>query len=127
MRLPRIIIPILVLVALVTGIGLKSIFSLPTVDVLMADPDGKSLKHIAFTVQGVKCAGTSNFFAERYRGVPGVVQVTCFADEHKAVIAFEPTRIGPDSLRRIFEAPVVDERGNRYDSVFVWQRQISID
>ena len=120
MRLPKIIIPILVLVAMAIGIGTRALFSVPTTDLLLADPEGKSISHITYTVQGVKCAGTANFFARRYRGVPGVIQVTTYADEHKAIIAYEPARITPDSLRRVFEAPVIGQDGVRYDSVYVW-------
>lgn len=126
MKVPRLIVPILVLVALAVGIFTRTSFTYPSSEVLLADPEGKTLERVAFTVQGVKCKGTANFFAERFRGVGGVVMVTAYADEHRAIITYEPSRIGPDSLRRVFEAPVIVE-GERYDSVFVWRGQEKVD
>ncbi len=103
MRLPRIIVPVLVALALVGGIGLRRAFTQPTLTQVFADQPGK---RATFIVDGIRCWGTARFFASLYEDTPGVFAVQAYASECKAVFTFDPDLISRDRIRAIMEAPV---------------------
>jgi hypothetical protein len=103
MKIPRIIIPVLVIVALFGGYALRKAFTQPTTDIAFSRAGDHTL---SCTVDGLKCKGTANFFTKLYEQTPGVASITTYATEHRAVFKYDPAVITPDSIRAIMEAPI---------------------
>ena len=103
MRIPKLSIPVLVIIALFGGFALRLLFTQPTTQALFAAEGRKS---VVCTVDGLKCKGTANFFTNLYRSVPGIASIETYATEHKAVFTYDPALITPDSIRAVMEAPI---------------------
>jgi len=69
---------------------------------------------VEFTVDGVRCRGTSGFFAKKIGAVPGVVAVTTYARTNTAIVQYDPTLTNPDAIRLVYEAPDTIE-GEEYE------------
>jgi hypothetical protein len=117
MKIPRYILPLLVLAALFGGYVLRAAFTQPTTNISLG---GTGDKTITCTVQGLKCKGTAAFFTRLYEGTPGIASIETYATEHRAVITYDPARITPDSIRRIMEAPISLRDGSA-QQIFVCQ------
>jgi hypothetical protein len=103
MKLPRIILPLLVLTALFSGYFLRTAFTQPTTSVALTGSGGKTLTCI---VDGVKCKGTAAFFTRLYADTPGINSIETYATEHRAIFKYDPAMITPDRIRSIMEAPI---------------------
>jgi hypothetical protein len=103
MKLPRYILPLLVVAAIFGGYVLRTAFTQPTTSVALNGSGGRTLTCI---VQGVKCKGTAAFFTRLYEQTPGIATIETFATEHRAVFKYDPALITPDSIRSIMEAPI---------------------
>jgi hypothetical protein len=108
MRLPRIIVPIFVTLALAVGLGLRGNFDQPTLTKTFTDKPGAKA---TFIVDGVRCRGTATLFASLYEDVPGVHAIVAFASERKAVFTFDAGVISRERIRAIMEAPIPFEDG----------------
>jgi hypothetical protein len=110
MNIPRTLIPLLVLAALLGGYFLRTQFTQPTTSVAFQRGGSARLECV---VDGVKCKGTAAFFTQLYDGVPGIASIETFATEHRAIFTYEPAVITPDQIRRIMEAPIPLRDGSR--------------
>ncbi len=63
-------------------------------------------KTVEMIVDGLHCRGTSNFFMSVVEKVPGVLSVSTFVQEHRASIAYDPTKIDPEGIAEAVEKPV---------------------
>jgi len=103
MRIPKLILPLLVVAALFAGYFARLLFTQPTTSVSFAATGSKTA---VFVVDGVRCKGTAGFFTKLYQNTPGIASIETYATEHKAVFIYDPAQISPDSLRAIMEAPI---------------------
>ncbi|MDD5089141.1 MAG: heavy-metal-associated domain-containing protein [bacterium] len=103
MRIPKLILPLLVVAALFAGYFARLIFTQPTTNVTFAATGSQTTM---FVVDGVKCKGTAGFFTRLYQNTPGIASIETYATEHKAVFTYDPALISADSLRAIMEAPI---------------------
>jgi hypothetical protein len=103
MRIPKYILPLLVLAALSGGYLIRSAFTQPTTSVTLTGSSGKTLTCI---VEGVKCKGTAAFFTQLYENTPGINSIETYATEHRVIFKYDPAVITADSIRRIMEAPI---------------------
>ena len=110
MRIPKLLLPILVVVALFAGFFLRTAFTKPTAVMKVGDGSGK---HLEWIVDGVKCKGTSDFFISFFNGVDGINGITTYASEHKVVFAYDPDKITPEKIREIIEQDVLFNDGTR--------------
>ena len=108
MRLPRFIIPLLVISALLVGYGLRANFTRPTTAQTFAIGIGAKA---SFVVDGVRCKGTAMFFSSLYEDVPGVIGIETFAGERTAVFTYDAKIITPDRIKAIMETPIAFEDG----------------
>ena len=106
MRLPNIIVPASVLVAAGTAYPLKEAFNVPSTQVTNAASSSTASKTVEMIVEGVKCRGTANFFSSRIRGLPGILDITTYAADHRVVISFDPAKTDTNAIRAASEAPV---------------------
>ncbi len=100
MKLPKIIIPILVLVLMVGGYFLQSMFFFPTNEIALGATGDSTVE---FTVDGLKCRGTSGFFTGMFENVPGIESITTYAANHKAIFVYDSRLIDPHKIQVIFE------------------------
>ncbi len=110
MRIPKIAIPLLVIISLFGGYALRAAFTQPTTS---GNFDKSSGATSTFIVDGVKCKGTAAFFTSLYDSIPGINGIETFATEHKAVINYNPDIITRDSIRSIMEQQILFEDGTR--------------
>ena len=103
MRLPPVIVPILVVVALVGGYGLRTVFTQPTLTKVFTDQSGETA---TFVVEGIRCWGTAQLFTSLYRDAAGVFSIQAYASERRAVFTFDPRVISREQVRAIMEAPI---------------------
>ncbi|UCC45635.1 MAG: cation transporter [Candidatus Zixiibacteriota bacterium] len=103
MKIPKLIIPLLVIAALIGGYSLRAAFTQPTTNVTLGSSQGKQLECI---VSGVKCKGTARYFTSLYEGVDGIGGIETFAADHRAIFTYDPSVITPEDIRRIMEAPI---------------------
>ncbi|PWB70311.1 hypothetical protein C3F09_09210 [candidate division GN15 bacterium] len=108
MRIPKLLIPAIVIVALLGGYFLRLIFTQPTTATTF---DSSAGAKATFIVDGVKCKTTAAFFSALYDSVPGIIGIETFASEHKAIFTYDPDRITRDSIRAIMEAPIPFDDG----------------
>ena len=110
MKLPKILIPLLVIATLMGGYFLRNAFTQPTAVLTVGDGSGKMLEWI---VDGVRCRGTSDFFISLFHGVDGINGITTYASEHKVVFTYDPDKITPQKIREIIEQDVLFNDGSR--------------
>lgn len=108
MRVPRFVIPILVIAALFSGYFFRLAFTQPTTQTTYQETTGEQA---TFVVEGIKCKGTAAFFTSLYDSIPGIVGIETFATEHKAVITYNADVISIDSIRAVMEAPILFDDG----------------
>ncbi len=110
MRIPKLVIPILVIISLLGGYSLRTAFTQPTTTVAFDNLSGTTS---TFIVDGLKCKGTAAFFSSLYDSIPGINGIETFATEHKAVIGYNPDIITRDSIRTIMEQEILFDDGTR--------------
>ncbi|HEY5912031.1 MAG TPA: hypothetical protein VJA21_15615 [Verrucomicrobiae bacterium] len=108
MRLPKLLIPVLVLLSLTAGYGFRTIYTRPTTVQTFAEGSGA---RATFIVDGVRCKGTAMFFSSLYEDTPGIMRVETFAGEHMAVFTYDPKTVTQDRIRAIMEAPIPFDDG----------------
>jgi hypothetical protein len=108
MQIPKLLIPLLVIAALVGGYFLRSAFTQPTTSITRASTTGAKA---TFIVDGVKCKGTATFFSSLYDSIPGVLGIETFATEHKAIFTYDPAIITTDSIRSVMEREIKFDDG----------------
>jgi hypothetical protein len=114
MRIPKLIIPALVIIALFGGYFLRSAFTQPTTNTLTGETTGAKA---TFIVDGLKCKGTAAFFTALYDSIPGIAGIETFASEHKAIFTFNPELIARDSIKAVMEAEISFDDGT-HEQVF---------
>jgi hypothetical protein len=110
MRIPKLAIPLLVIVALLGGYFLRTAFTQPTTAVAYNKEAGTQA---VFIVDGLKCKGTAAFFSSLYDSIPGIIGIETFATEHKAIFTYDPDVITRDSIRAVMEAQILFDDGSR--------------
>lgn len=103
MKIPKIVVPILVVVSLFGGYALKAAFTQPTTSTMSVSSGGSKLECI---VDGVKCKGTATFFVSLFENVGGVNGIETYASDHRVIFSYDPSVVTPDEIRTIIEAPV---------------------
>jgi len=100
MRIPKIIIPILVLLFMVGGYVFQSVFFFPTTEVAFSAQGDSTVE---FVIDGIKCRGTASFFTEMFQDTPGIESITTYAADHRAIFVYNSAEINPHRIKVIFE------------------------
>ena len=109
MNIPKIVIPVIVVIALFSVHFLRSVFTQPTTSAVYQDIEGAKL---VCKVEGLKCKGTANFFNGLFYSVPGIIAIDTYATEHEAVFTYAPKMISPAEIREIMEQRVILRDGS---------------
>jgi hypothetical protein len=62
-------------------------------------------------VEGLRCRGTANLFVKRLEALPGMLGVTTFVQDHRAILTYDPTQLTFEQIRETIEQPVRLEDG----------------
>jgi polyferredoxin len=100
-----ILIPVAIGVLIATAFATTNTYRVATLEHTFPGDRPAVVKTVEFTVEGVRCRGTSGFFAEKIGAVPGVVSVTTYARTNTAIVEYDPTLTGPAEIRTVYEAP----------------------
>lgn len=120
MRIPKLALPILVVIALFGGFFLRNAFTQPSTSVSTGAAGSAKVECI---VDGVKCKGTASLFTSHIQGVPGISTIETFAADHKVIMTYDPAVITPDQIRAKIDSPVtIDD--NTHVAIF---RCVSIE
>jgi hypothetical protein len=92
----------MVLVAFFATILVGRTWELPTMqhEFAEAKTDGQTVEML---VDGLRCRGTSNFFVARLQDVPGLLGVTTYVQEHRAVIQYDPEVVTVEKIQEVIE------------------------
>jgi NapH/MauN family ferredoxin-type protein len=118
-KVSRWLVPVPVAAAMVVGLRVSEPLTLPTAEASfyetadLAQPDTWS-----YTVEGVKCTGTSNFFIRRASAFPGIAAIKAYAGTNRVVVTFDRSRISAEALRDSIDAPIKNPQTGEPMSVF---------
>lgn len=100
MRVPKIAIPVAVVLFIAGGYALQPVFFFPTTETAFsAIGDSK----VEFVVEGLRCRGTAGFFASLFDDTPGIESITTYAADHRAIFIYDSELITADRIKSIFE------------------------
>jgi hypothetical protein len=103
MKIPKLILPILVVFAIFGGYLLRAAFTKPTTNI---EFQGNAVATLDCIVDGVRCKGTAGFFTSLYEQEPGIASIVTYASEYRAVFQYDPAITSPTRIREVMEAPV---------------------
>ena len=105
-KLPRFIMPVLIIVVLIIIVNSIGLFTLPSAEYVNPElSDSDNLKTMELTVKGVKCRGTSEFFISRLKDTGGIASITTFASTNKCIIEYDPSSTNSERIKQLIEAP----------------------
>lgn len=105
MKVPKIVVPVLVVVMLAGGYVLRHAFTQPTTSTAF-DSSAEAEATLVCVVEGLKCRGTAAFFTKLFENTTGIVSLETFASEHRAVFTYDPSVIDSDQIRAVIEQKV---------------------
>jgi len=108
------IIPVAVVALTALAFATVNAYRVPTVEHSFVDARPATVATVEYTVEGLKCRGTSLGFARQIAGVPGIVSLTTYARTRTGVVEYDPTLTDPEAIREAFERPIVQD-GKSYD------------
>lgn len=103
------VIPVAIAALVVLAFATTNAYRVPTIEHSFVDERPANVSTVEYTVDGLKCRGTSNMFARQIADVPGVVGITTYARTHTALVEYDPTVTSPDEIREAAIEPIVHE------------------
>jgi copper chaperone CopZ len=119
MRVPGWLVPVLVLLATLAGIGGARFLAAPSYTRDFAAAVTGRPETVRLVVRGLRCVDTARRLGGQLEEVPGVLRYVAYASRNEAHVTFDGAATGPAALREAIEAPVVDpESGDIEFGVF---------
>ena len=112
MRVSPWVVPVLVVLAAVLGMGGARFLAAPSFTRDYA-AGGARVETVRFVVRGLKCVDTARQVAGQFADVPGVLRYVAYASRHEAQVTYDAAVTDPQALRAAIEGPVVDEASGR--------------
>jgi len=117
MKVPRLIVPILILLMTASGLCAARLFAIPsvTLDFPPGEMTGRnSTRTAVFLVNGVKCVDTALMAGSTVKDLSGVIRYVAYASRNRVEITFDSTRIDVKALREAIEGPVYQEEAGKF-------------
>ena len=102
MKIHSILLPPMVVVAFFATILGGQTWELPTMQHEFSTGQSEG-REVEMVVDGLRCRGTSNFFVARHKDTPGLLGVTTYVQEHRAVIQYDPGIITVEEIQEVIE------------------------
>jgi hypothetical protein len=109
MRVSGWVVPALVALAAVLGIGGARFLAAPSFTRDYASAGGARVETVRFVVRGLKCVDTARQVAGQFADEPGVLRCVAYASRNEARVTYDAAVTSPQALRAAIEGPVVDE------------------
>jgi hypothetical protein len=109
MRASPWVVPVLVILAAVLGVGGARFLAAPSFTRDYAAARGGRVETVRFVVRGLKCVDTAEQVAGQFADVPGVLRYVAYASRNEAQVTYDAAVTDPQALRAAIEGPVVDE------------------
>jgi hypothetical protein len=111
MRVPPWIVPLLVVLLALLGLGGSKLFAIPSVELDFAAGQGRTVEML---VGGVKCVDTARRAASALEDLPGIYRYVAFASRNRIEVTYDPDRLGIEQLREALEGPIYDEGSGEF-------------
>jgi hypothetical protein len=121
MKVSAWIVPVLVTLAAVLGIGGARFLAAPSFTRDYAAVGGARVETVRFIVRGLKCVDTARQVAGQFADEPGVLRYVAYASRHEAQVTYDAAVTSPQALRAAIEGPVVDEASGQ-----IWFHQFEV-
>ena len=115
MKAPQWIVPALIVVLTLAGLGAARLIAIPSVTLGFdgSDAPGPS-RTVVLLVDGVKCVDTARAAASALEDLPGPRRFVAFASRNRVEVTFNPEQIGVESLVEALEGPIFDEETGEF-------------
>jgi hypothetical protein len=109
LRVPRLLVPALVILAAALGLGAARFLEAPsfTKD-YPCEGCGAGYRTAVFVVDGIKCVDTAERAASQLDGLKGVRHYVAYASQNRAEVVYDPDLTGPEAIQKAMEGPVYD-------------------
>ena len=117
MRVPPWIVPLLVVLLALLGLGGSKLFAIPSVEIDFpaaaeeAAPEGRIVEML---VGGVKCVDTARRAASALEDLPGIQRYVAFASRNRIEVTYDPERATVEQLREAIEGPIFDKDSGEF-------------
>jgi hypothetical protein len=121
MKVPKWIVPILVVALTAAGLGIAQLFAIPTIEVVIdSEYMPQNVAMVTLIIPGVRCADTARSAASSVEDIAGVIKFVAFASHNRVEITYDQHLTDPESLIEAIEGPVYNaESGEFLFGVFV--------
>jgi hypothetical protein len=115
MKVPQWVVPALIVVLTLIGLGAARLLAIPsvTLDLAEAGTAGPS-RTVTLLVDGVKCVDTARTAASALEDLAGVRRFVAYASRNRVEITFNPEQIAVESLVEAVEGPLFDEETGEF-------------
>jgi hypothetical protein len=117
MRVSPFVVPALVLLLALIGVGGAKLFAIPSleIDFPAAEEEGAPRgRSIEMLVVGVKCVDTAQRAASALEELPGLYHFVAYASRNRVEVTFDPARLGVAQIHEALEGPVYDEPSGEF-------------
>jgi len=117
MKLPKGIVPLLIVLLTVAGLGLARLFAIPSVTLefpVPGDYHSSSIQTTVFLVEGLECVKSANSAGSTLTEIPGIRRFVAYASRNRAEITFDASLTDPKEIRAAIEGPVYDEETGEF-------------
>ena len=109
MRVSPWLVPAVVILAALLGIGGARFLAAPSFTREYAAAADARVVTARFVVRGLKCVDTARQVAGQLADEPGVLRCVAYASRNEAQVTYDAAVTDPRALRAAIEGPVVDE------------------
>jgi hypothetical protein len=115
MILPRGIVPLLIVLVTLGGLGAAKLFAIPSLEIeFFGDDELGSVRVVTFLVDGVKCVDTASQAASTLEELAGVRRFVAYASRNRVDVSYDPALVSVDELREALEGPVFDDESGTF-------------
>lgn len=126
MKVPRTLVPALVVLATLAGFGAARFLAAPSyVKEYPGAAKGGGAQTSVFVVDGLKCVDTAQRLASQLDDSAGVRHFVAYASRNRAEVTFDPSATTREDLVKAFEGPVFDPETQTY--VFKQFKVVEVD
>jgi len=129
MKLPMGIVPVLIVLSVLAGLGMARLFAIPSVTLeFPASGDSghsSSIQTTVFLVDGLQCVKSARMAGSTLEDIPGVLLFVAYASRNRAEITFDAAVTDPQAIREAMEGPAYEEETGQF--LFNMYKVLEID
>lgn len=117
MRVPQLVVPALIVLAALAGLGGAKLFAIPSVEIGFPEAEEGAAaggRTVELLVDGVKCVDTARRAASALEGLPGIYRYVAYASRNRVEITYDPDRLDTMQIREALEGPIFDEQSGEF-------------